>query len=96
MAASGRQIVTLTIVGPLGREDLPGLYARARALLEGDGVELLLCEVSQLAADAVAVDALARVALAARRAGCRAQVRGADAELRALIAFMGLADVLLA
>jgi ABC-type transporter Mla MlaB component len=86
--------VTLAISGPLARADLPRLFARACQLLEGDGVELLRCEVSGLAADAVAVDALARLALAARRRGCRVALRGASAELRELVEFMGLAGVL--
>jgi ABC-type transporter Mla MlaB component len=94
MAASAPQTATLAIRGPLERADLPGLFARARALLASSGAEVLRCEVSQLAADAVAVDALARLALAARRSGCCVRLCGASAELQALIAFMGLADVL--
>jgi len=45
-------------------------------------------------ADAVAVDALARLALAARRRGCGVCLCGASEELLALIALLGLADVL--
>ena len=44
--------------------------------------------------DAVTVDALARLQLAAQRRGCRVRLRNASAELRELVAFMGLADVL--
>jgi ABC-type transporter Mla MlaB component len=94
MAASAAQTATLAIRGPLDRADLPALLARTRTMLASSNVEVLRCEVSQLPADAVAVDALARLALAARRSGCRVRVCGASAELRALIAFMGLADVL--
>lgn len=86
---------TLTIWGPLERADLPGLFARTCALLAGDGVEVLRCEVAGVAADAVAVDALARLALAGRRAGCQVRLCGACAELRALVGFIGLAEVLL-
>jgi ABC-type transporter Mla MlaB component len=74
---------------------LPGLFERACALLAGGGIELLFCEVSGVAADAVAVDALARLALATRRAGCQLRLRRAPPELRALVAFMGLHEVLL-
>jgi len=88
------QSVTLTIRGPLERADLPGLFERTCALLGGAGPEMLHCEVDGVAADAVAVDALSRLALAARRQGCRVRFSGASAELRALVAFLGLAEVL--
>jgi hypothetical protein len=45
-------------------------------------------------ADAVSVDALARLQLHAGRHGFRLLLRGASAELLELISFMGLADVL--
>jgi len=44
--------------------------------------------------DAVTVDALARLQLAARGYGCRVRLRNASAELLDLVAFMGLEDVL--
>jgi ABC-type transporter Mla MlaB component len=94
-AASARPTTTLAIGGPLRRADLPGLFARTCALLESTRAEALRCDVAQLGADAVAVDALARLALAARRSRCRVTLCGASAELQALIAFTGLADVLL-
>ena len=47
-----------------------------------------------VAADAVTVDALARLQLAARRQRCLIRLRGASDDLRALVAFMGLEDVL--
>jgi ABC-type transporter Mla MlaB component len=94
MTASPTRGVTLRIRAPLGRGDLPGLFARTCALLEEHGAELLLCEVSGVAGDAVAVDALARLALVARRRGCDVRLSGACAELLALVALLGLADVL--
>lgn len=45
-------------------------------------------------ADAALVDALARFYLALKQAGCELEIRGACDELRDLIAFMGLEDVL--
>jgi hypothetical protein len=45
-------------------------------------------------ADAVTVDALARLQVGARRNGCQVRLRGASDELRALVGFMGLCDVL--
>jgi ABC-type transporter Mla MlaB component len=94
MTLSPRASVTLQIDGPLQRADLPGLFARTCALLEGAGPELLCCELGDIEADAVAVDALARLALAARRHGARVLIHGASLELRELIALMGLGGVL--
>jgi ABC-type transporter Mla MlaB component len=86
--------VTIAIGGPLERADLPGLFQRTCVLLEGLGPEVLWCELTAVAADAVAVDALARLALAARRHGAQVRLSGASAELRALVQLMGLSDVL--
>jgi hypothetical protein len=58
-------------------------------------VEVLRCDVTEVATDAVAVDALARLALTLRRRGLRLQLCGASEELCALMAFMGLAEVLM-
>jgi ABC-type transporter Mla MlaB component len=90
-----RRTVAVTVPSPLARAQLPGLLTRTCALLAGDeGCELLLCQVAGVAADAVAVDALARLALAARRSGCEVRLRGASPELIGLIDLIGLADVL--
>jgi hypothetical protein len=43
-------------------------------------------------ADLVAVDLLARLALAARRLGCAIRLRDADPDLVALLALVGLAE----
>jgi ABC-type transporter Mla MlaB component len=94
MAAFPPRTVTLTIRGPLERADLPDIFERTCALLEGGQIQLLRCEVAGVAADAVAVDALARLALAARRRGCQTQLCSASEELRTLVGFMGLAGVL--
>lgn len=86
--------VTFAIRGPLERADLPGLIERTCALFENGGFDVLRCEVAGVDADAVAVDALARLALTARRAGCHVRLCGASEELRELVAFMGLGEVL--
>ena len=82
------------IWGPIAREDLPGLCSRVCALLEQNGSEVALCDVDGVPVDAVTVDALARLQLAARRQGCRVRLRNASAELRELVDFMGLSEVL--
>jgi ABC-type transporter Mla MlaB component len=94
MASPPPPHVTLAIRGPLERADLPGLFDRTCALLEGIGPEVLYCEVTGVSADAVAVDALARLALAARRHGAQVLLSGASPQLRELVALMGLCDVL--
>jgi anti-anti-sigma regulatory factor len=56
----------------------------------------VVCDVGALIdADAVAVDALASLQLTAVRLGCVLRLRSASPELQELLAFMGLADVLL-
>jgi anti-anti-sigma regulatory factor len=55
---------------------------------------IVLCDVEGVVADAAAVDALARLQLVARRAGCELRLRNASPELRDLVVFMGLRDVL--
>jgi ABC-type transporter Mla MlaB component len=94
MAAAAPKPLAFAVEGPIARADLPGLCARVCALLEESGASVAFCDVRGLDPDAVAVDALARLQLAARRYGCRVRLRHASAEMRDLVAFMGLADVL--
>ena len=95
MAALRPSTITFAIGGPIDRSDVPALYERVCSLLlAGTDAAVAVCDVSGVAADAVAVDALARLQLAARRHGCRIRLEHTSAELRDLIAFMGLADVL--
>jgi ABC-type transporter Mla MlaB component len=94
MGAKQAATVALAVRGPLERSDLPGLYERVCRLLEDSGAAAAVCDVAGLAADAVAADALARLALAGRRRGCQVSLRGSSERLRELLAFMGLAEVL--
>ena len=79
---------------PMAREDLPGLCERVCGLLEESRCGLARCDVGGVEPDAVTVDALARLQLAARRHGCRVQLRNASAALLELVDFMGLREVL--
>ena len=79
---------------PILRSDLPGLCERVCAILNGAGAEIACCDVSGVDPDAVTVDALARLQLAAKRVGCQVRLRGASSDLLELVAFMGLEDVL--
>jgi hypothetical protein len=54
----------------------------------------IVVDVGALAPDALTIDVLARLQLAARRLGRRVQLRNVSDELRKLIAFVGLAEVL--
>jgi ABC-type transporter Mla MlaB component len=94
MGASRPHTVDLAVRGPIARADLPGLCKRVGALLETSGAAVALCDVAGVDADAVTVDALARLQLAARRRGCQVRLRLASDELLDLLAFMGLRDVL--
>ncbi len=95
MGSPVAQTISFAIGGPLARADLPGLCKRICTLLEETGAGVALCDVRGVVADAVTVDALARLQLAARRRGCRVVLRHASGELRELVALMGLDDVLL-
>ena len=93
-AESCPNYVDFAIWGPIAREDLPGLCDRVCTLLTESGGGEVRCDVDGVHADAVTVDALARLQLAGKRRACQIRLRGASDELRALIAFMGLADVI--
>jgi ABC-type transporter Mla MlaB component len=87
--------ITFAVTGPIGRDDLPGLRARVCALLsENRGAEVAYCDVRDVTVNAATVDALARLQLGARHYGCRIRLRHASEELLALVAFMGLENVL--
>jgi ABC-type transporter Mla MlaB component len=85
--------ITFAISGPILRSDLPGLSRRICRLLDRDITATLFCDASGVPADAVTVDALARLQLAARKYGCQIRLQGASGELLELLAFMGLKDV---
>jgi ABC-type transporter Mla MlaB component len=94
MAADAPQTIVFAIDGPILRADLPGLCTRVCGLLAESGAEVALCEVVGVEPDAVTIDALARLQVAARRNRCQVRLRNASSELIELIGFMGLTDVL--
>jgi hypothetical protein len=94
MASPPLRTIAFAIHGPIARTDLRGLCDRVCAVLAGTEAREAVCDVLGVEPDAVTVDALARLQLAARRHGCRVRLRNASAELVELVAFMGLADVL--
>jgi ABC-type transporter Mla MlaB component len=86
--------VELAIRGPIARADLPGLCNRVCAILGARRPAVALCDVRGVDPDAVTVDALARLQLAARRHGCEVRLRNASPTLLDLVELMGLTDVL--
>jgi ABC-type transporter Mla MlaB component len=94
VADPARKTISFSVRGPIVRSDLPGLCERVCALLDRSRGCLAFCDVQTVPADAVTVDALARLQLAARGYGCRVRLRNASSELRDLLAFLGLEDVL--
>ena len=85
--------IVVEIGGRIDRADIAALCARLRLALDASDAELVVFDVTALTdPDCVAVDALARVRLTARRAGRRLRLRGVSPELRALLCFVGLSD----
>lgn len=94
MTALAPRATAFAIRGPIARSDLPGLCERVCSLLETGRTGVALCDVHGVEPDAVTVDALARLKLAAGRHGCQVRLCNASGELLELLAFMGLRDVL--
>jgi ABC-type transporter Mla MlaB component len=94
MALPGTTTIVFAIEGPIARADLPGLCDRVCGLLERNRPQVAYCDVSGIDPDAVTVDALARLQVAAGRHRCQVRLRNASNELLELVDFMGLTDVL--
>jgi ABC-type transporter Mla MlaB component len=94
VSASAQRVLAFRIHGPILRDDLPGLCDRVCALLAEHEPEIAVCDVAGVDPDAVTVDALARLQLAARRRGCVVRLHGASPALRDVVELMGLSDVL--
>ncbi|MEU2930202.1 STAS domain-containing protein [Streptomyces sp. NPDC007251] len=81
----------LVLAGPVTREEVAGLCERVRLLLAGGGSRVVVCDVGGLGPPGLAVvDLLARLELAARRAGGRIRLRDPDPALPALLDLVGL------
>ena len=73
--------VDLRIWGPISRADLPDLSARVCSFFTRHAGSTVLCDVSGVGADAVTVDALARLQAVARRSGCVVVLENAAPDL---------------
>jgi anti-anti-sigma regulatory factor len=84
----------LVVGGGLVPAAVPPLCDRVRTMLETDGAGLVICEVGAIERpDAVALDALARMQLTARRLGGGIRLRHASPALRDLLELTGLSGV---
>ncbi|WP_333737445.1 STAS domain-containing protein [Streptomyces sp. IBSBF 2806] len=81
----------LTLTGPVAREQATGLGDAVFALLAGEETGVVVCDVAGIGPPGLAaVELLARLQLAARRAGGRIRLRGPDPALRALLDLVGI------
>lgn len=87
-------VLVLPIGAPVDRTVVPALCERLRVLLEDSTVDVVVCDVGAVVhADAVVIDAVARLALTARRLGRRLRLLHPSRTLRELITFVGLDEV---
>lgn len=84
----------LVLRGRVRRADVPHLCERGRALLESSEARIVVCDVRDLAPDAVTVETLARLRLAARRRGCEVSLRAPSDRLLELLDLVGLSETL--
>ena len=94
MSAPTQETLGFAVHGPITRDDLPGLSDRVCMLFASSSPGVARCDVGTVEPDAVTVDALARLQLAAKRRGYQVRLRNASTELLELVAFMGLENVL--
>jgi hypothetical protein len=97
----GATTIAFTVWGPIARSDLPGLSERVCRLFQGPliseaGGAVVVCDAAGVPADAVTVEALARLRLVALRHHSTVRLCRASDELLQLVAFLGLGDVLTA
>ncbi|MEU4156917.1 STAS domain-containing protein [Actinoplanes sp. NPDC026670] len=91
----GVSAVRFPVGTAVARADIPALCARLADLLRGHAGDVVECDVTGLASpDVVAVEAVARLRLTARRHGRRLIVVGAGPELLLLFGLLGLTDLL--
>jgi hypothetical protein len=85
---------SLVLSGSVQPAQIPMLCDRLGDLVAGGAAGLVVCDVSRVVVNLDAVEALARLELAARRLGTRITIFGASSQLDGLIASCGLVGVL--
>ncbi|MET8683899.1 STAS domain-containing protein [Streptomyces sp. NPDC004732] len=92
MADTGVNLIR--IAGPLRAADVPHLCERVAAARHGPD-EDVICDVTAVTtSDLATVDAIARMHLAARKAGGRIRLRNPTPALLALLGLVGLVELL--
>lgn len=92
--AAPQETIVWSIGGRLQRAHIPRLCGEFSSLLETSDAQVVVCDVGGLIdPDLVAVDAVARLQLAARRRGASVTLLRASNELRELLEFIGLENV---
>jgi ABC-type transporter Mla MlaB component len=91
---SEQTTIIFVVWGPIARPDLLGLCDRLSDLIAKRNATCAVCDIGDLAADAVAVDALARLRLVGLRRGCAVRLQGWSDEFRDLVSFVGLERIL--
>jgi anti-anti-sigma factor len=90
----GRGALVLVLAGRIDHENVPALVEGVCGVLESSGADQVICDVSAVSApDAVAVDALARLQLAARRRGSQVWLRTGDGPVADLLVLAGLDEI---
>lgn len=90
----GEAPIVIVLSSSIARADIPELCERARKRFEHCEGRVVICDAGAVTdPDAVAVDAVARLQLTAKRVGCELRLRHACAELEELIALAGLSEV---
>ena len=89
-----RTVPSLAVSGNVGPHQARGLCDRVRESSEGSGPGPLPCECGGIAdPDVGTIEALARMALAARRLGHRLELRATRPDLRELLVLVGLEEL---
>jgi hypothetical protein len=88
-------VIPFAVGATVTRADIPLLCADLAELLRGRGPGLVVCDVANVVRpDVVAVEALARLQVTARRHGWRLVVNGAGPGLLQLVGLLGLTEAL--
>ncbi len=86
--------VELRLPAPLTDDVVASSCDALRTRLRVGGVTRVVCHLDRVRSDLAAIDALARLALTARRTGVEFDLRGHDPDLAPLLQLVGLSGLL--